>query len=374
MRAGLLCCALGACAATGPSGSAPAGADGAAGADDSAGQSDTSNAADGAVLVTGGRLPGAASPVSLLLEDGRITALNPADGQGVARTVDYSGRWLVPGFIDSHVHLAYLPEARAMADGGVVAAVDLAAPVDALGSDQAGLSMVWSGPMVTAVGGYPTQSWGRNGYGLEVTTPEEAVVAVQSLVDGGARVIKIPMDSSPGLADATVAAAVETAHELGVLVASHALDDASAARAATLGVDVLAHMPVRTLSDETVALWADKAVVPTLTAFGDSDEARNNLARLAAGGARILYGTDFGNTRTAGIQEQELRAMRDAGLSDEAVLAAGTTSPAQHWGFDGLGALEVGARASFLVVRADPVDDITTVADPEAVWLDGQER
>jgi len=328
----------------------------------------------GDLLLEGARLPGASTPTSLLLSEGRIVALDPERIESDVEVVDLSGRWLAPAFIDSHVHLAYLPEAPAMLDGGVVAAVDLAAPIDALAEPLGAMQVRWAGPMVTAVGGYPTQSWGRDGYGTEVTTADQAAAAVATLTESGASVIKVPLGGSPGLTDAALAAAVSAAHDRGLPVAAHALDDASAARAAAFDVDVLAHLPTRPLSADTVAAWSGRAVVPTLAAFGGGADTLANLSALHDAGARVLYGTDFGNTRTPGIQAAELRAMRDAGLSSADILAAGTSTPAAFWGFDGLGALAVGARASLLVLDADPLSDPLSLADPVQVWVDGVRR
>ena len=47
------------------------------------------------------------------------------------------------------------------------------------------------------------------------------------------------------------------------------------------------------------------AVVSTLAAFGGSPAAVDNLRRLHAAGATVLYGTDLGNTRDAGPSAEE---------------------------------------------------------------------
>ncbi len=326
----------------------------------------------GDVVLRGARLPGGADPVDVVVADGRIVAVGPGAGGDVSAPVeDVTGRWLAPAFIDSHVHLAYLPRAADLAAGGVAAAVDLAAPFESIGGDTAPVQVLWSGPMVTAAGGYPTQGWGRYGYGLEVTGADEAAAAVGRLVEAGAGVVKVPQTGGPSLPPDAFAAAVQAAHTRGLRVASHALGDAEAAIAAAAGADVLAHTPTEALGDAGVAAWAERAVVTSLVAFGNADVTRTNLARLKAAGATVLYGTDFGNLRTAGIVEQELRAMVDAGLTAAEVLAAGTATPAAYWGFDDLGALEEGKRASLLVVDADPLGDPLTLSRPLQVWIDG---
>ena len=85
----------------------------------------------------------------------------------------------------------------------------------------------------------------------------------------------------------------------------------------------------------------------------------------------MVYGTDFGNTRTAGISAAELEGLGQAGLDAAEILAAGTSTPAQLFGLSDLGAIEVGKDASFLVLDADPLVDITAVLRPTAVVNQG---
>lgn len=306
------------------------------------------------------------------VRDGRIVAVGTV-GDAPA-TVDVSGRWLVPAVIDSHVHLAYLDDVPGMADGGVAGAVDWAAPLPWLAQDHAPLRIVASGPMVTAVDGYPTQSWGSGGYGLEVADAEAARAAVGQLRDAGAGVIKLPVTAAPVLDDAALAAAVDEAHALGLKVGTHALSDEHAARAAAAGVDVLVHAPTERLSDATLDAWAGRTVIPTLRAFGSGPDAVANVAGLRERGAVVLYGTDFGNSRVPGVDAGELQLLLDAGLDPQAVLAAATSAPASAWGLDDLGAIEAGRAASLLVLPRDPLVDPLVLAEPERVYLDGAAR
>lgn len=341
------------------------------------------------MVLEGGTVLTPSGPIAADLEvrGGRIVAIRERAGQAdravdsVTRAgpvrVDIAGKWVAPAFIDSHVHLAYLPEGETLADHGIAAAVDMAAPESFLAVSHAPLELIASGPMVTAVGGYPTQSWGRNGYGYACADGAAAVAAVDRLVEEGARLIKLPVTGEPGdaqLDGEALYAAVAEAHRLGVPVASHALSDDEAARAAAAGVDVLAHTPTGTLSASTVQAWSGKTVVTTLVAFGASATTRSNLEALRAAGARVLYGTDFGNAQEAGINEAEIAAMRDSGMDGQAILDAGTVNPARFWGFSDLGTLEAGNAASFLVLDGDPLVDPTLLAHPDAVYLRGARR
>jgi imidazolonepropionase-like amidohydrolase len=311
------------------------------------------------------------------IEAGAIHAVLPAGGSGLCAEQDAvpaAGRWLCPAFIDSHVHIAYYSVPELLAAEGVAAAVDMGAPLASISSTTAPLRVLWAGPMITAVGGYPTQSWGAGGYGIEVADVDAARAAVDQVHAAGAAFVKIPMAGPPDLSDAQVAAIVTRAHEVGLRVAVHVLDNARALRAAQLGVDLLAHAPTQALDQTTLEAWRGRAVVATVTAFSNSATTRHNLMALAARDVAVLYGTDFGNTRDIGIQVAEIQAMLTAGLSMAEIIAAGTSTAADYWGLSDLGRIAVGARASLLLLDADPVVDPTTPGRPARVFIDGIER
>ena len=67
-------------------------------------------------------VPIAAEPFdgTLLVEDGRITALGPdVEAPDGAEVVDCEGRWLLPGFVDAHVHLGMHAEGEVGATADV---------------------------------------------------------------------------------------------------------------------------------------------------------------------------------------------------------------------------------------------------------------
>ncbi len=338
----------------------------------------------GAFAVIGGQILGYGEK-TLIVRDGRIEEVTSAAPSASLRLVPAEGRYIAPAFIDSHVHLAYAFSGPELARGGIAAAVDLAAPEAFLSSDLKPLHVLRTGPMVTALTGYPTKSWGSDGYGLEISGAQAARDAVDRLHAAGARVIKIPIGDATGdgalsmaknpakLSDAEMKAIVEQAHSHGMRVASHALNDIDVQRAAIAGVDVLAHTPTERLSDTTIAAWSGRAVISTLAAFTDLTEPAENVRRLRKGGATVLYGTDMGYTTYPGINPRELELLGRAGLDSQAIIAAGTTVPATFWGFDaGLVTLSVGSPANFLILEKDPELDPLTLSRPLSVYINGR--
>lgn len=314
------------------------------------------------------RLPGGQA-IAIEIAAGRIVGVDTPASPSVP-VVDGHGHYVVPGIIDSHVHLDYLPVAPEHAQGGVVAAVDLASPLAFVARPQP-LRLLGAGPMVTPVGGYPTLSWGGPTYGIECATPEQARAAVRTVRAGGAGIVKVPVSPTDGLTDPLLIAAVDEAHRLGMPVVAHALTDADAARARAAGVDVLAHTPTQTLSEDTVQAWSDGTVISTLRAFGGSSAAVDNLRRLRAAGATVLYGTDLGNTSTPGVDAGELDLLEAAGMDAPAILEAMTTAPAGLWGWDDLGRIAVDKAASLLLVPTDPAVDPSALVGPATVYIDG---
>ena len=211
-----------------------------------------------------------------------------------------------------------------MASGGVAAAVDLAAPLAFLSTLPERPRVLASGPMVTAVGGYPTQSWGRDGYGLECARRRGRERGGASSSPPRARgVIKVPRHD-PALDDAARGARSKQAHARALKVAAHALTDDEAARAAAAGVDVLAHTPVEPLSRRRSRLWSRPR--------RDLDAARRSAASKAAvanlralrDGRRACSTARTSATRpTDGIDAKRARAARRAAGSTAAAILDG---------------------------------------------------
>jgi imidazolonepropionase-like amidohydrolase len=295
-----------------------------------------------------------------------VTASRPPRG---ARTVDARGLTLVPAFIDAHVHLSVAGEpgaiAREQARRGVAAVLDLGAAERRLPLDHPPLRVRFSGPLLTARGGYPTRSWGKSGEGLEISSAADARSAVRRLAKSGASFVKLAFDSRfPLLALDVARAAADEAHALGLRVAAHALERETVRLALDAGADVLAHTPRDPLPDDLLRRLENKWVISTLRAFG-VPAAR--LRALAEAGARIAYGTDLGNEGTRpGIDAGELALVAEAGVDP---VAAATSAAAALLAFADLGNLEVGSRASLLAVRSLSPQSL---ADPEWVMIDGK--
>lgn len=227
-----------------------------------------------------------------------------------------------------------------------------------------------AGPVLTAAGGYPSRSWGADGFAVALTDPAAAGRLVADLVADGVDLVKVAVESSDGQpvpGRAELRAVVDAAHEAGLRVTAHALTATAVTRVLDAGVDELAHTPTEPLADAVVArlVEAGTVVVSTLQtlisqqgAGGDGSDlphgTARNAAALHAAGVPLVYGTDLGNAGTSnGVDPRELDRLADAGLGRLGALRAATEGSGRLVGLSGR--LQVGDTAHLVVLPADPL-------------------
>ncbi len=245
---------------------------------------------------------------------------------------------MLPAFVDHHVHL-HLIDSTGLPRRGIAAVVDLGGDPVALARRVDGLPRVsYAGAFVTVPGGYPLgRSWAPESIVRVVTTSSRhpgvsggARTAVDAQSDAGASVVKVALnaDAGPVPDDDTLAAIVDAARERGLHVVAHAQGEGQVERAIETGVSALAHTPFdaplpRRLLARAVA--AGQAWISTIDIHrGTAREiAIANVRAFAARGGRVLYGTDLGNGELPlGVNRRELRALHEAGVRGDALVAA----------------------------------------------------
>jgi imidazolonepropionase-like amidohydrolase len=289
--------------------------------------------------------------------------------------------------VDAHVHLAFAASLAALLAGGVTAVRDLGAPPDLAarwrtpdGPQGDSPRVAVAGPLLTAPGGYPSQSWGAAGFAAFVGDPAAARAVVAELV-GTVDVVKVAIEPAAGPVpdDATVRAVVDAAHHHGLAVTAHTLSLGAVETAVAAGVDELAHTPLDPLPPRIVdaIAAAELTVVSTLQTFIDGDDGEGalaNAAALLAAGVRLVYGTDLGNAGTLpGVDPRELDRLADAGLGREGALRAATSGSATAAGMHGgTGRLGAGEPADLVVLAADPLERTDVWRSPVAVLVGGR--
>ncbi len=329
------------------------------------------------VALTGLRTPGTGEPVVVTVRASRITEVGTVAPADVPQ-VDLAGGWLVPGFIDCHVHMQFAAAADVLA-GGVTTVRDLGGPPDAAQALRGStpLRVLIAGRILTAVGGYPTTSWGADGTARQVTGPDDAVAAVQEQVLAGATVIKVALEDAGGLPvldEATLAAIVAAAGDRGLRTTAHVGSSARLRQALDAGVRELAHLPLHdvTAAEMVAVAQAGVVVVPTLEIRGRDAGAAQDLRAFREAGGIVLYGSDLGNGGTApGIERTEVELLLAAGMTPGEVLRAATSDAAAYLQLD-TGRIEASAVADLVVLGGDPLADPAAYDDVRMVMASGQ--
>lgn len=261
-------------------------------------------------------------------------------------------------------------------------------------------------------------------------TPDEALAVVDSNHNMGVDFMKIRVDDNLGtsekMSEEVYRAVINRSHELGYKIATHMYYLEDARKLLEAGSDMIAHsvrdVPV---DDAFIQLIKEKRVpyCPTLTrevstfVYGDTAEffsdpffikeydstiiqplkdparqlqvknnrnaqiyraqlpqAMSNLKTLSDADVPIVFGTDSGvPTRFMGyFEHMEMQMMAEAGLTPMQIIVAASRDAAQYMGLEGLGTLSKGNWADFIILDADPLDDIRNAREIFEVYVGGE--
>ena len=303
--------------------------------------------------------------------------------------VDATGFTLIPGFIDSHVHIG-LADPTEVLSGGVTTVRDLAWPpndiwplsAESKTEDWRGPEVLAAGQMLTVPDGYPLRAaWAPRNTGRAIRSRAEAREAVGEQADAGACVIKIALNElvGPTLDIETLEAIVEAARARDLRATGHVYGLSELHKALDAGVDELAHMLMspQVIPADTVNRMVDAsmAIVPTLSCFFGNDQtvAIDNLRAFIAAGGQFVYGTDLGNEGPRpGIDPREVDGLARAGLDGSDIVASATTRTAAYLGLIDRGALAPGLRADLVGVLWVPGREPVELTQVGMVWRRGR--
>ena len=359
------------------------------------------------------------------VKDGLIEAVGPdlEVPAGVAE-IDATGKTLLPGLIDSHVHTMGLDTALKSALAlGVTTEFDMGAAQhyafkikkkQSEGKDLDLADLRASEIHPTAPDGHGTE------YGIPIRTISSPAEA-QGLVDAGIAegddfIGEIIYDDGseyglriPTLSQETLRAVIDAAHRRGKLAVVHVLSLQAAKDAVAAGADGLAHLFAdQQPDDEFISLAAQHHVfvIPTLSVLASAAGVSNgpSLARdprlapyltpeaitdlmgayprnagalgnaeegrLSAEGVPILAGTDAHNLGTAHGASLlgELELLVNAGLTPTQALASATSVNAEAFHLNDRGQIAAGKRADLVLVNGDPTVRISEIKNLVSVW------
>jgi imidazolonepropionase-like amidohydrolase len=362
---------------------------------------------------------------SVRFADGLITECSVASvAQNGDEVIDAAGGTVLPGLIDTHVHL--VPGALAQSlNFGVTTALDMFSKPDmvARAKEKAGTrhdvaDVRSSGIGATAPDGHPSLMYAPF---PTLDTPGQAEQFVTERIAEGSDYLKIFSGIGglwPSLDSKIIKALVVAAHARHLVVVVHVSSVTDVEEAVSAGADVIAHVPTDAELDDALIERIAKAgiaVGPTLATieniFGELgsaavigdprlaemlgdvwlhrlssgvprrhsravphySRAKDSVRRLADAGVTLLAGTDAPNPGTVfgASLHRELELFVRCGISSARTLAAATSEPARVFGLTDRGRIAVGLRADLILLSGDPLTDITETRAIEQIWRAG---
>ena len=320
---------------------------------------------------------------------------------GDARVIDCTGKTIVAGFWNSHVHFTQEPWRNAanapvatleehmrtmLTKWGFTTVWDLGSdPRDTLALRRRIYANEVAGPNIFLAGSiFP-----KGGHPVylpadmqlpEAATPDEATQMARGYVGMGLDGVKLFTGAYMGdkpvvnMDVATAKAAVDVAHAQSKPVFAHPQNKIGVDTVIAAGVDILAHTsPGQPTTAEQLVQFKSQgtALIPTLALFTTVvldpgmaarlvESGVGQLKAFSDNGGAVLFGTDVGFTKLYDTT-LEYELMHRA-LSERQVLASLTTNPARYFKAATKGRVEKGLDADLVVLDGDPLVDVHNLA------------
>ena len=352
----------------------------------------------------------------ITIDAGKIISITPAQ-KGAHYDYDLGDLTVMPGWIDTHVHLQWHMDSqhKAVAAGASPEEMSLYDAADAWLTLQGGFTTVESvgssfdGPVRDRItqGVLPGPRVLTSLIQIQGTAPDkhtwtndELRAQVRKVKADGADVIKLFATTGLGaggnqsMSDAQIQAVCSEATAVGLRAVVHAIGDSGARAAVLAGCTAIEHGTF--LKDETLRLMVERGTYfdPNLLVLHNYLDHRTSytftdaqLATIAAGlpptqdvlrrarglGVKIVFGTDAVAGAHGRNAEEFIYRVKDAGETPMQAIISATSLSAQSLSLGSqIGTLAPGFNADIVAIQGDPLTDITAVRNVRWVMKGGQ--
>ena len=365
---------------------------------------------------------------NVLVRDGKIKKISGGTIEdSKASVIDGSGFSLMPGLIDSHVHIQGINN-RSDSDSdkflygvipdifkekilpyGITTVKDLCAPRHFIyklrneikNGKITGPELLVVGPNFTAPDGHPASTlggdnpWIRKEMAIEVTEPSQVSAGIKELKAAGVDFLKFTYQGGDywyfdkklqinKLDKTLMQQIIREGKENGLLTTAHVFRKEDVRELLEAGIYGIEHgiLDVEiSPDDDIVRLWKESGAhyVPTTQAMTyekDLNCLKNNLHNLKVlydAGIFIAMGTDnMFEMMDGGIEHRELAYYVEAGLTPMQAIVLATKNSAEHLGIAGRkGLVKEGMEADLILLEKNPAEDISNIQFIDKVFLKG---
>jgi imidazolonepropionase-like amidohydrolase len=338
--------------------------------------------------------------------------------------IDCSGKYVLPGLIDCHVHLVWdgSPDPQKIINGleqemvalraykhateylnlGITTVRDVASPDRSVLSVRDAINQkLLSGPTIIATGAAICMTGGHVHYiGVEADGADEVRKTTRKLLKQGVDLVKVMATGgiytfgeepgSPQLTKEELLAATEEAHKKNKKVAAHAEGLEGIMNCIEVGIDTIEHGIYA--DDEALLLMKEKGIylVPTMVVMKRLAEDKRiplwalekakevtephqrMLEKAIKLGVKIATGTDCGSPVTPPeYYFDELLIMEQAGMLPMDVIHSSTRIAAECLGIEDRGVISEGKKADLLIVNDNPLENLYVLKSQKTVIKNG---
>lgn len=344
--------------------------------------------------------------VNILIEKRYIADIYKGDRElSVANVIDMTGHYVLPGFINTHVHLFGYPdgfnkeELRKWINAGFTTLRDEGIHTRHTTEDAVRFrDECAKDPSLPALHVCGRFLSGPNGYsGLHpicIEDEAQARDAVRRQYDAGVNHIKLSLEdgynlwttTQPKISQSIVRAICDEAHRFGLRVSAHVTQAKNLRIVTTSGIDDLSHVTTPSIPEETLKeiIKLGIILVPTMTNFAEFSCRVNydilpyveaNVRNYVELGGTVAFGNNHIQTIepwfTVGMPMMEVMLMLKAGMTVPQVLTSMTSGAAMALGLPRHGKVEKDYVADLVAIRGNPCDHPLLLSGVRMVMKEG---